>query len=134
MQVKTILPNDLPSIISDRKIIKIIFQNLLSNAIKYSPAGKKITIDISEDKIKKMVNINVSDQGYGIPMDQHSRVFEKLFRADNIKEKNIEGTGLGLYLVKIIIEKIGGSIRFDSQEGIGTTFQVSLPLKGQINK
>ena len=132
IQVKTIFPKDLPKIIFDRKIIKIILQNLISNAIKYSPSGKKITIDILEDKSKKMININVSDQGYGIPLDQHSRVFEKLFRADNVKEKNIEGTGLGLYLVKIIVEKIGGSIRFDSQEGIGTTFQVSLPTNKNI--
>lgn len=132
IQVKTILPKDLPNIVFDRKIVKIILQNLISNAVKYSPSGKKITIDISEDKIKKMIDINVSDQGYGIPVDQHSRVFEKLFRADNIKEKNIEGTGLGLYLVKIIVEKIGGSIRFDSQEGIGTTFQVSLPTNKKI--
>lgn len=112
---------------ADKKLLGIIFQNLLSNAVKYTEnkgkVGLKITIKDSD------LFVEVSDNGYGIPAAQHDQIFTKLFRADNVKEKVSVGTGLGLYLVKKIVDQIKGEISFQSAENQGTTFIVRLPLK-----
>ena len=120
-------PN-LPSISADPKLVRIVFQNLLSNAVKYTPPGGKITLSLS--LVPPNLLITVADTGYGIPVAQQSKIFTKLFRADNIRDKEAEGTGLGLYIVKSIIEVSGGQIEFDSLEGKGTTFRVTMPLSG----
>ena len=122
----------LPLINADPKLIRIVFQNLLSNAVKYTPERKQITLKI----IKQGPNvlISVSDTGYGIPKNQQSKIFQKLFRADNVREKDTDGTGLGLYIVKAIVEKSGGKIWFESEENKGTTFYVTIPLKGMTKK
>lgn len=122
----------LPAINVDPKLMRMIFQNLISNAVKYTPAGGEIRI-----AIKKQANniaIEVTDNGYGIPQYQQGQVFTKLFRADNIKEKDAEGTGLGLYIVKSIIDQAGGTIGFKSTENKGTTFYLTLPLGGMTKK
>jgi signal transduction histidine kinase len=77
-----------------------------------------------------MVITQIQDQGYGIPEIQQNRLFQKFFRADNIKQKETEGTGLGLYLVKIILDLLNGSIWLKSAENQGSTFWVSLPISG----
>ena len=80
---------------------------------------------------KSNIEIKVSDNGYGIPKKQHGKIFTKLFRADNVRDKDTDGTGLGLYIVKSIVEKSGGKIWFESpKENRGTTFFVTLPMKG----
>ena len=78
----------------------------------------------------------MSDTGLGIPDDQQEHVFEKLFRASNVRKKDTVGTGLGLYVVKTIVDSLGGTIRFTSEEGLGTTFMVRLPrrVKSQTKK
>ena len=76
----------------------------------------------------------VSDTGYGIPEAQQEKIFTKLFRADNVREKDTDGTGLGLYIVKAIVGHSGGEIWFTSQENKGTTFYVTLPLTGMKKK
>lgn len=78
----------------------------------------------------KVILITVSDTGCGIPKNQQDKIFTKLFRADNVREKDTEGTGLGLYIVKSIVEHSGGKIWFESEENKGTTFYVTLPLTG----
>jgi signal transduction histidine kinase len=78
--------------------------------------------------------ITVSDTGYGIPQGQKDKIFTKLFRADNVRAKDTEGTGLGLYIVKAIVDQAGGSISFDSVEDKGTTFYIRLPLIGMKKK
>ena len=100
--------------------------NLLTNASKYTPDGGRVTLKLALES--QDVLIQVSDNGYGIPEFQKSRIFEKFFRADNISK--MEGTGLGLYIVKEIIEASGGKIWFESTEGKGTTFSFTLPLTG----
>jgi len=112
----------------DPNLTSVVFQNLLSNAVKYTPTGGKICLSII--KRKSDILISVADTGYGIPKNQQSKIFTKLFRADNIKEKDTEGTGLGLYIVKSIIDQSGGKIWFESEENKGTTFYISLPLSG----
>ncbi|MFA6365478.1 MAG: ATP-binding protein [Candidatus Paceibacterota bacterium] len=106
------------------KTARIILQNLLTNAIKYTP--EKGTVEIAIERIGAEISIFVKDSGYGIPNEAKSRIFTKLFRADNIKEKEPTGTGLGLYLLKSLVDKLGGKVWFDSKEGVGTTFFVNL--------
>lgn len=122
----------LPIMQVDPKLMRMIIENLASNAIKYTPEGGKITLELK--KTPKHLKLTVTDSGYGIPKAQRSRVFGKLFRADNVKSHDTEGTGLGLYLIKSIIDYTGGKIWFDSVENQGTTFYVELPLQGMPKK
>ena len=111
----------------------MVFQNLLTNAIKYTPP--KGTIKISIKKNKEDVLVSVSDNGYGIPKKQQENIFTKMFRADNVKLRDTTGTGLGLYIVKSIIEQSAeGNIWFESKENKGTTFYFTIPLKGMMKK
>ncbi len=116
----------------DPKLTRIIFQNLLSNAVKYTPEKGKVSLSV--EKTDKDIQIRVKDTGYGIPKKDQKQIFTKLFRADNVKVKETEGTGLGLYIVQSILETAGGKIWFESEEGKGTTFYVSLPLEGMKQK
>ena len=113
---------------ADPKFLKIIAQNLLSNAVKYTPEGGEVGMRTAVNDGK--IILSVSDTGYGIPEDQQRKIFTKLFRARNIVKKDTEGTGIGLYLVKSIVERSHGSIWFSSKEGSGTTFFVAFPKEG----
>lgn len=122
----------LPKIMVDKKLTNIIVQNLLSNAIKYTPEKGKVNLTISQEG--KSIKIIVSDTGLGIPANQQDKIFSKLFRADNVRETDTEGTGLGLYIIKSIIDNVGGNIYFTSKQNQGTTFNVLLPLTGMAKK
>ena len=132
MKVEERYDKNLSLVNVDRQLIRIVLQNLLSNSAKYTPAKGKISISL--DKKENDVLITVSDSGYGIPASQQMKVFTKLFRADNVREKDTDGTGLGLYIVKSIVEHSGGRIWFVSRENSGTTFFVQLPLGGMKAK
>ncbi len=112
----------------DPGLTSIIFQNIISNAVKYTPAGGTITIAAGTDQSD--IKITVSDTGIGIPKEQQQMIFSKLFRADNARLAVSDGTGLGLYLVKAIVESSGGKIWFDSEKDKGTTFFITIPLGG----
>lgn len=103
-----------------------IFFNLLSNAIKYSQEGGQINILLGEEK-KKQLKLSVSDQGIGIPRDQQKNILKKYYRGRNAINSQVPGTGLGLIMVKSLVEKQGGKIAFESKEKEGTTFSVTLP-------
>lgn len=118
--------------LADPKLIRIVFQNFLSNSVKYTQLEGHVAVEISTRE--GSVYIRVSDNGYGIPSAQHGKIFEKLFRADNVRQKDTEGTGLGMYIVKAIVESSGGRIWFESEENKGTTFHVLLPLSGMPKK
>jgi two-component system sensor histidine kinase VicK len=107
----------------------MVFQNLLSNAVKYTPEGGEIRMTLAFDGGKRNVLFEISDTGYGIPKRQQGKIYTKFFRADNVKAKDTEGTGLGLYLAKSIVEHLGGKIWFVSGEDEGTTFFVALPTE-----
>jgi PAS domain S-box-containing protein len=121
-----------PEILIDAKLFQIIIQNLLSNAVKYTPAKGTVTLTMS-DRYPNII-IEVKDNGYGIPEAQKPQIFTKLFRADNVRAKDTEGTGLGLYIVKAIVERSGGKIWFESEENKGTTFFIELPKEGMPKK
>jgi PAS domain S-box-containing protein len=118
----------LPQISVDPKLFRMIIQNLASNAVKYTPIGGSVEIII--EKKDSDIAITVRDTGYGIPKNQQNKIFSKLFRADNIRKYETEGTGLGLYIVKSILDQSGGSVRFESEEGKGTTFFATIPITG----
>ncbi|MFA5877165.1 MAG: ATP-binding protein [Candidatus Paceibacterota bacterium] len=131
------LGTNIPLIQVDPKLLRMVVQNLLSNAIKYTPEKGKIEMSLTLTNQKKCLLFTISDTGYGIPKNQQHKIFKKLFRADNVREKDTEGTGLGLYIAKAIIDNSGGKIWFESpasnytegEENAGTTFYVELPCK-----
>ncbi|HLD30971.1 MAG TPA: ATP-binding protein [Patescibacteria group bacterium] len=117
---------DIPRINMDEKHITIILQNLLSNAIKYSRNKKMIKLKISGNRNKLF--ISVADQGCGIPPEACSKIFMKFFRANNARKIDQDGSGLGLYMVKSIVEQTGGRIWFESLPGKGSIFYVTMPF------
>ncbi|MES2223775.1 MAG: ATP-binding protein [Patescibacteria group bacterium] len=119
---------NIPLIQTDPKLLRMVIQNLLSNAIKYTPNKGKIELSLNLVNKKKTLLFKITDTGYGIPKNQQSKIFTKLFRADNVREKDTEGTGLGLYMVKSIIDNSKGKVWFESVEDKGTTFNVELPV------
>ncbi|MDP3964673.1 MAG: ATP-binding protein [bacterium] len=112
----------------DPKLIRQVFQNLFSNAVKYTPEKGTIGIKITNDK--KFATFEVYDTGVGIPKKQQAKVFKKFFRADNVITLQTEGTGLGLYVAKSVVDASGGKIWFKSSEGKGTHFFFTLPMAG----
>ena len=116
--------------VQDQKLLRHILLNLLTNAMKYSEENKEIIVDIQKEQQK--IILKVTDQGIGIPEEEQANMFERFFRARNAT--NIQGTGLGLHIVKKYVELMGGSIRFESELYEGTTFTVSLPVKQEIQE
>jgi len=121
-------PDNFPVVYGDERRLTQVFNNLIANAIKYSPDGGEI--EISGQVHSDYVTVSVRDEGIGIPEHQQHKIFEKFSRLDNALSRNTEGTGLGLYLAKAIIEAHGGSIWFsrnaENDGELGTTFTFSL--------
>ena len=120
----------LPRVKVDVEKIRLAIQNLLENAIRYTKSGGEISVSLRD--LKKEIEFSVRDTGVGIPKDQQARVFTKFFRAANVMRMETEGSGLGLFITKNIIEAHGGKIWFESEEGKGTTFYFSLPLREEF--
>jgi len=112
----------------DHKLLKNILLNLFSNAIKYSEQGKSIYFEFSMDE--KSLYFSIRDEGIGIPSEEQEHLFTRFFRAHNVE--NIQGTGLGLTIVKRYLELMDGSIHFESHPGVGTIFKISLPRISSI--
>lgn len=119
---------NLPAINLDQKVMKIVFQNLLSNAIKYTPSGGLISVGIK--RVGQEIVIKITDSGVGVPKDQQSRVFEKMYRATNVRDKMAEGAGLGLYVVKSALLQCNCKIWLESRKNKGAAFSVAIPLEG----
>lgn len=110
--------------------IEQVLTNLITNSIKYSPDGGSVYVTLTLHKSRNAphVEIQVRDDGIGIPERQHDRIFGRFMRADNARQAGIRGTGLGLYISRGLVEQHGGHIWFESQEGKGTTFFLTVPL------
>jgi len=123
-----VIGDDIPIMNVDRDLLMIIIQNLISNAVKYTQENGDIEFKIQRKDPDLL--IQVSDNGCGIPKDSQGKIFSKLFRASNVEQIDPNGNGLGLYIAKSILEKSNGEIWFDSEEDVGTTFYVTIPLSG----
>ncbi len=119
---------DFPSVCIDSQLFRQVIVNLVSNAIKYTPSGGKINIDLNQRN--GLIRWSIRDSGIGIPKVAQSQLFEKFFRADNAFAIETEGTGLGLYMVRLILKSSGGRIWCESEEGKGSTFTFEIPAKG----
>jgi len=117
---------DVINFYGDVKLLRQILTNLLSNAIKYSPQGGTISIKLTYDVTK--IILQVQDEGIGIPKADKESLFESFSRASNVGE--IQGTGLGLSIVRKSAERHGGEVTVESEVGVGTTFTVNLPVRG----
>jgi PAS domain S-box-containing protein len=131
-QVSLEMPGSLPRIWADPARVRQVVSNLISNAVKFSPEESKVTVRAFEEN--GSVVTSVSDQGVGIPAEAMGRLFSKFFRAENAAARNIAGTGLGLALVKEIVEAHLGGVRVKSELGKGSTFFFSLPVAHQPAK
>lgn len=114
-----------PEFMGDPRRIKMVIENLISNSVKY--IGSRGRIEVAVSRLGESLKIEIRDNGVGIPKSQQHRIFQKFFRSDNVVRYQTEGTGLGLYIAKSIVEQSGGKIWFKSEEGRGTTFAFSLP-------
>ncbi|MEK7488224.1 MAG: ATP-binding protein [Patescibacteria group bacterium] len=122
----------IPHIMLDASMLREVVINIISNAIRYSNANG--AVDVAYETNNDVLTISVKDNGIGIPSYQHSRIFEKFFRADNAVHKTADGTGLGLNLAKTLVAMWHGTIWFTSEEGKGTTFYFTIPYEGMKEK
>jgi PAS domain S-box-containing protein len=124
----------------DESLLRIVISNLISNAIRYTavrgtievkstevPKGERIDTRIVKES---SLVVSVADNGCGIPQNQQEKIFTKFFRADNARKEHTDGTGLGLYIVKSILDHADGEVWFSSKENEGTVFYIAIPLSG----
>jgi len=121
------LADGLPSLSIDIDKIKQVLINIIGNAIKFSPEGSSININVK--KKNEYILFEIQDFGFGIPENEHEKIFNMFFQSASIRDKNIKGTGLGLSISKAIIEAHGGRIWVDSKIDKGSTFSFTLPIK-----
>ena len=110
----------------ERDQLERVVINLVSNAVKFTPDGGRVGLDLTVSGDEAV--LRVSDTGVGIPEAEQKRLFESFFRASTALNAGVQGTGLGLTIVRSIVERHGGTISVRSAEGAGTTFEVRLPL------
>lgn len=112
---------------SNRDYIKQIFLNLIDNAIKYTPENKEVHVNVSS--LNGNICISVKDTGVGIPEEDIERIFERFYRVDKARSRDVGGTGLGLAIIKHIVKSLGGNISVKSELGKGSEFIVIIPQK-----
>ena len=117
---------DAPRVLADGQLLRQVVVNLVSNAIKYTPPAG--TIEIRLERNGAALRWSIRDSGIGIPALSQPKLFEKFYRAENVLTLETEGTGLGLYLVRLIMEQLDGRVWCESEEGAGATFLFTLPL------
>ncbi len=129
VEFKMVVPDGLPPVEGDAGMLEQMLENLVSNALKYTPVEGSVCVNFS--RANHTLRIEVSDTGIGIPRADKPRLFDDFFRAENARAVEAEGSGLGLAIVKEIVEKHGGRIMVESEEGFGSIFVVHLPLARQ---
>ena len=126
LRVSANLKNSLPDIAADRRRLAEVLQNLLDNAVQYTPSGGRITVSASSDG--EEVEFTVSDTGIGIPKVDQPRIFERFYRVDVARSREVGGTGLGLSIAKHLVEAHGGRIWVESEVGQGSQFHFTVPV------
>lgn len=144
LRIEEVYQNKSITVPIDEALFRMVINNLVMNAVNYTADGGTITVECKEMNKGQALGekflaensfvVVISDTGYGIPKMQQDKLFTKFFRADNAREKHTDGTGLGLYIVKSILDNSGGSIWFTSEENKGTTFYVAIPMTGMKAK
>jgi PAS domain S-box-containing protein len=107
--------------------VRQVVINLVENAIKYSPEGGRIEVGVQQSDDERSIEFWVRDEGIGIPVSEHIHIFEKFYRLDPNQRRGVGGTGLGLYICRELVQRMGGRIVVESVEGRGSTFRVHLP-------
>jgi len=120
----------LPKIMLDVDKMRMALENIIDNAVRYTLPGGKIAISVSVGK--KEIEVKIKDTGIGIPEDRQNKIFSKFFRAENAMKIETEGTGLGLFIAKYIVEAHDGRIWFESEPGKGSVFCLTLPTKEEF--
>ncbi len=129
--IKANIPEELPEVFADNDKIEQVFQNILSNAYKYTPEGGTIYIDV--EYAEKMVKVTFKDTGVGIPKEDLPRIFERFYRVDKTRSREMGGTGLGLSIAREIVQAHGGEISISSELGKGTSVIIQIPaISGQL--
>ncbi len=126
LRISVNLQQPLPDIAADRRRLTEVLQNLLDNAMQYTPAGGQIMVSASADDAE--VTFTVSDTGIGIPRADQFRIFERFYRVDVARSREVGGTGLGLAIAKHLVEVHGGRIWVDSEVGQGSQFHFTVPI------
>lgn len=124
-EVSLTVAEDLPLVQADRDALRRAIWNLLENAVKYSPAPAQVFVEAGGEGAR--VAIRIRDQGFGIPVRDQAQIFQRFYRGGEVKQRGLKGTGIGLALVKQIVEGHGGEIRVESVPGRGSTFTILLP-------
>ncbi len=128
LEVETIPEQEQVLLEADELRLEQVLGNLLGNAVKYSPEGGPIQVTVRADQAAAVAEVRIRDHGIGIPAQEQAQLFQRFVRASNVHEHQIAGTGLGLYVCRELVERHGGQIWFESVDGVGTTFFVTLPL------
>lgn len=129
--LRIVRPRRKLEILADEASIRMVIENLISNASKYSPNGKEVTVTTGLDGNELFIAIK--DQGVGIARSDFDKLFKKFSRIENELSLQVGGSGIGLYIDKVLVELHGGRIEVDSKEGEGSTFTVYIPYKGASN-
>jgi signal transduction histidine kinase len=127
-QFTLLIPSDLPPALCDEARAAQIIGNLLSNASKYTPQGGQIVVTVRPAEEDGFIEVSVADNGVGIPVEDQPKLFDRFFRARSAVLTRASGAGLGLYIVRSLIELHGGRIWFESELGKGSTFYVTFPI------
>ncbi len=110
---------------ADEDKLRQVLVNLVDNAVKYSPDGGEVSVELA--RLGPRVRVTVRDQGLGIPPSEQERIFEKFYRLDPALTRGVGGSGLGLYISRELVTRMGGRLSVDSAPGGGSVFSVELP-------
>jgi two-component system sensor histidine kinase VicK len=125
LKFKTDFPEEVPAVLANSDKVEQVLVNIISNAIKYTDQGSDISVSLRV--LPEFVMVSVKDQGPGIPLEDQPRIFERFYRVDKARARELGGTGLGLAIAKQIVEAHGGRIGLDSEPGRGTEIFFTLP-------
>jgi signal transduction histidine kinase len=125
---------NMPNIYGDPEKLKMAIYYILDNAVKYTRKNGKVLIEVKNKNRKKDLAFKIKDNGVGIPTEGKEELFSKFYRASNVLRMQTDGNGLGLFIVKSIIEKHKGNINIDSKEGEGTEVELVIPIREDKKK